>query len=69
VEDTAVPGSSAELENLRYPIGRFASASSLTPEQRHALIDDIAVTTLQLYAWHGRHHLAHIDRLRERMGW
>jgi len=22
-----------------------------------------------LYAWHGRHHLAHITRLRERMGW
>ncbi len=24
---------------------------------------------LQLYAWHGRHHLAHIVSLRERMGW
>lgn len=24
---------------------------------------------LALYAWHGRHHLAHITRLRERMGW
>lgn len=24
---------------------------------------------LQLYAWHGRHHLAHITTLRERMGW
>lgn len=22
-----------------------------------------------LYAWHGRHHVAHITRLRERMGW
>jgi hypothetical protein len=26
-------------------------------------------TTLALYAWHGRHHLAHITGLRERMGW
>ncbi|MEJ2218293.1 MAG: bacillithiol transferase BstA [Gemmatimonadota bacterium] len=26
-------------------------------------------TGLQLYAWHGRHHLAHITGLRERMGW
>lgn len=26
-------------------------------------------TNLQLYAWHGRHHLAHITRLRERLGW
>jgi uncharacterized damage-inducible protein DinB len=24
---------------------------------------------LGLYAWHGRHHLAHITSLRERMGW
>jgi uncharacterized damage-inducible protein DinB len=25
--------------------------------------------SLALYAWHGRHHTAHIARLRERMGW
>ncbi|HLA76252.1 MAG TPA: bacillithiol transferase BstA [Vicinamibacteria bacterium] len=25
--------------------------------------------TLALYAWHGRHHLAHITSLREREGW
>ncbi|MCU0404692.1 MAG: putative metal-dependent hydrolase, partial [Chitinophagaceae bacterium] len=24
---------------------------------------------LGLYAWHGRHHVAHINGLRERMGW
>ncbi len=24
---------------------------------------------LSLYAWHGRHHIAHITSLRERMGW
>lgn len=24
---------------------------------------------LQLYAWHGRHHVAHITTLRERMSW
>jgi len=24
---------------------------------------------LQLYAWHGRHHVAHITSLRERMKW
>ncbi len=24
---------------------------------------------LALYAWHGRHHIAHITSLRERMGW
>jgi len=26
-------------------------------------------TVLALYAWHGRHHVAHISSLRERMGW
>jgi uncharacterized damage-inducible protein DinB len=26
-------------------------------------------TVLALYAWHGRHHTAHITGLRERMGW
>jgi uncharacterized damage-inducible protein DinB len=25
--------------------------------------------TLCYYAWHGRHHVAHISSLRERMGW
>ena len=25
--------------------------------------------TLALYAWHGRHHVAHVTTLRERMGW
>jgi len=24
---------------------------------------------LALYAWHGKHHTAHITSLRERMGW
>jgi len=26
-------------------------------------------TNLALYAWHGKHHAAHITRLRDRMGW
>ena len=25
--------------------------------------------TLQIYAWHGRHHVAHITGLRSRLGW
>jgi len=25
--------------------------------------------TLALYAWHGRHHVAHVTSLRQRMGW
>jgi hypothetical protein len=26
-------------------------------------------TNLALYAWHGRHHAAHITGLRQRNGW
>lgn len=26
-------------------------------------------TNLAIYAWHSRHHVAHITQLRERMGW
>ena len=25
--------------------------------------------SLALYAWHGRHHVAHVTKLRKRMGW
>lgn len=37
---------------------------------RHPQSGEITLgTTLALYAWHGRHHVAHIMSLRERMGW
>jgi uncharacterized damage-inducible protein DinB len=48
---------------------------SMTPEQfartfRHP---ELGLVTLDknvaLYAWHGRHHVAHITALRERMSW
>ena len=48
---------------------------SLSPEDfsrtfRHP---DLGIVSLNknvgLYAWHGRHHVAHITTLRERMGW
>jgi uncharacterized damage-inducible protein DinB len=49
---------------------RSMSASDFTrtmnhPEQGVVNLDRY----LSLYAWHGRHHVAHITRLRERMGW
>jgi hypothetical protein len=44
--------------------------SDFTRTFRHP---DLGVVTLAqnacLYAWHGRHHVAHITSLRERMGW
>jgi uncharacterized damage-inducible protein DinB len=35
------------------------------PEMGTMTLDDV----LALYAWHGRHHVAHITALRERNGW
>lgn len=48
---------------------------SLTPEQwkrsfRHPEMGQMTLEkTLALYAWHGRHHVAHITELRKRMSW
>jgi uncharacterized damage-inducible protein DinB len=48
---------------------------SLAPEDWERAYDHPVngVTTLRaalgLYAWHGRHHTAHVTGLRERMGW
>ncbi|MFI5177377.1 MAG: YfiT family bacillithiol transferase [Vicinamibacterales bacterium] len=42
----------------------FARTSS-HPEWGEMRIDDF----IQLYAWHGRHHVAHIQRLKERSKW
>ncbi|HEV8149599.1 MAG TPA: bacillithiol transferase BstA [Gemmatimonadales bacterium] len=36
------------------------------PEQKKSLRLD---RVLAMYAWHGRHHVAHITSLRDRMGW
>lgn len=49
--------------------------SSLKPEEftRTLIHPEIGVLTLdaalQLYEWHGRHHIAHITSLRQRKGW
>jgi uncharacterized damage-inducible protein DinB len=48
---------------------------SLTPKEwkrtfRHPDLGALTLEkTLALYAWHGRHHVAHITNLRERNGW
>ncbi|MCC6476856.1 putative metal-dependent hydrolase [bacterium] len=43
-------------------------ASELTHPERPGQELDLN-WLLGLYSWHGRHHTAHITRLRERMGW
>ncbi len=48
---------------------------SLQPEEwkrtfRHPELGPVSLEkNLALYAWHGRHHVAHITALRERSGW
>ncbi|MEO7274257.1 MAG: DinB family protein, partial [Vicinamibacterales bacterium] len=41
-------------------------ARPLTHPERGRVSND---WLLQLYAWHGRHHVAHITRLRDREAW
>jgi len=48
---------------------------SMSPNQfersfRHPELGLVSLgRNLSLYAWHGKHHVAHITSLRERMGW
>ena len=52
-----------------------AVAAALAPRDfdrtfRHPEIGLLSIDRhLQLYAWHSRHHVAHITRLRQRQGW
>ena len=71
---TAPPGMSLDLLDALHRRW-VALLNSLTPEQlqrtfRHP---ELGLRTLEwnlgLYAWHCRHHLAHIENLGERMGW
>jgi len=50
---------------------RAMSPSDFARRFRHPEHDRIFTLdgTLGLYAWHGRHHVAHITALRERNGW
>lgn len=49
------------MDDLRFPIGLFVHEGDISQQQ----LDWNAGN----YAWHGNHHIAHITRLRERMGW
>jgi hypothetical protein len=49
---------------------RAMTPSDFDRKLTHPEIGDLKVDTLlQIYAWHGRHHVAHITALRERMAW
>jgi len=49
---------------------RSLTAADFERRFRHSELGPVRLdTNLALYAWHGRHHTAHITGLRERMGW
>jgi hypothetical protein len=49
---------------------RSLSAADCSRKFRHPELGEVTLEkNLALYAWHGRHHVAHITALRQRMGW
>jgi hypothetical protein len=49
---------------------RSLSPADFRRQFRHPELGVVSLEkNLALYAWHGRHHVAHIHSLRERMGW
>lgn len=70
---TPVEVSLALLESLHKRWVMLLESVEPADFQRTFRHPDIGVITLAqntcLYAWHGRHHVAHITSLRERMGW
>ena len=73
VRKTPIEVSLALLENLheRWVILlRSLSDQDFARKFRHPEIGELTLgLNLGLYAWHGKHHVAHITSLRERMGW
>jgi hypothetical protein len=71
--DTPVEVSLALLQNLHDRWVRLLR--SLKPDQwersfRHPELGAVSLNrNLAMYAWHGKHHVAHITELRKRMGW
>jgi hypothetical protein len=68
-----VEPSLALLENLHarwVPLLRSLSATDWKRSFRHPELGLVSLEgNAALYAWHGRHHVAHITALRERLGW
>lgn len=71
--DTPVEVSLALLESLHarwVVLLSSLSSNDFTRTFRHPEIGVVSLNkNAALYAWHGRHHVAQIDSLRDRMGW
>jgi len=68
-----VEPSLALLESLHgrwVPLLRSLTDADWKRSFRHPELGPVRLEqNLALYAWHGRHHVAHVTALRERMGW
>ena len=73
VRDTPVETSLLLLETLHARWGTILGAMTAADFSRTLRHPDHGVMTLDwlvaMYAWHGRHHVAHITSLRRRNGW
>jgi hypothetical protein len=71
--DTPIEVSLALLENLHerwVGLLRSMSEADFQKQFRHPDLGLVPLErNLALYAWHGKHHVAHITSLRERRGW
>jgi hypothetical protein len=70
---TPVEVSLALLENLHLRWVRLLRSLTLEDWKRTFKHPELGVVALEknlaLYAWHGKHHIAHITELRKRMDW
>ncbi|HSB63405.1 MAG TPA: bacillithiol transferase BstA [Thermoanaerobaculia bacterium] len=73
VKTVPVATSLALLEAVHERWVAFLSSLSESDWKRTFRHPELGVVPLDknlaLYAWHGRHHVAHVTSLRERMGW
>lgn len=71
--DAPIEVSLALLENLHERWVRLLRSMSEADFQKQFRHPDLGLVPLErnlaLYAWHGKHHVAHITSLRERRGW
>jgi hypothetical protein len=71
--ETPIEVSLALLENLHkrwVPLLRSMSDADFLKQFRHPELGVVPLEkNLALYAWHGKHHVAHITSLRERSQW
>jgi uncharacterized damage-inducible protein DinB len=74
--DASAPNVQGSLDLLTSLHGRWVAflrsfdAEQFSRTYDHSVMGPVTLDhALALYAWHGRHHTAHITALRERMGW